>query len=478
MMTTPLTGPEVAPEAAEDEQLADRLVRDEPALLSALGFGSGVQQGVGPGPSLLIGDQVGIALYTPEMVGFNDHRMALLAMPGDIVVVRRRVPEFERYLETVLGIRSVTYLQADTGNPLPVSRQCQVDPQLRGPITERLEKAGSLTIQAYLTTGNEWRLAQDLAAQGQGGIWIAGPSPRISRRANDKLWFWALARQVAGRDAVPPTQMVFGPAAAAARVAHLARTADQVVVKVPDSAGAAGNFRIEAAMLRGRHLSDIRDLLMQRLAAAGWTGTYPILVGVWESGVIGSPSAQMWLPHVSEGPPRLLGLFEQRIEDAAGAFVGAARASLDRSITEEMSTEAIRIGAVLQRLGYFGPCSLDAVLRVAASGQTELHWIECNGRWSGVSIPLAATRRFLRGEAPKGIVVAHGGQLPGAVSDVDSLCRRLGDLLFRPGTSREGILIASPPQPGRQSIFDAVAMADNQARAEHLLEKAWRRLGA
>lgn len=458
------------------DRIADRLARDEPALVSSRDLWPGVQQGRGEGASLFIGDQVGIALFTPEMVGFHDHRMALLAAPGDAVVVRQRCPEFEAYLSEYLGISRVRFLEAHSADPAPVAKQCRTDPNLFKHLQEVLEAAGSLTLYGYLVTGHLWQLAQALAAAAQLPVYVSGPSPRISRRANDKLWFWDVAREIAGPDSVPPTVFAFGPAAAAGRIARLVRSAEQVVVKVPDSAGAAGNIRFSAAQLNGLSLTEIRDQLEQRLRAIGWAGGYPVLVGVWETGVVKSPSVQMWLPHTAEGPPGILGVFEQRVQGSEGKFAGARFACLDSETESKLVEDAEKLGIMLQKAGYFGPCSLDAVLRKTPSGTDQIHWIECNGRWSGVSIPLAAARKLL-GKPPEGIVVVQENLEIEPPCDVAQQCSGLGDMLFRKGQSGEGVILISPPHPHRASL-NAMAIAESQARAEDLMEAIFDRIGA
>lgn len=456
------------------DAIADRLARDEPALRSSRDLWPGVQQGTGNGASLFIGDQVGIALFTPEMAGTRDYRMALLAKPGDAVVVRQRCPEFEDYLSGYPGVRQVRFLEADGADPAPVAKQCRTRPALFTPLLELLRAAGSLTLHAYLVTGHLWQLAQSLAAAAGLPVFVAGPSPRMSRRVNDKLWFWDVAREVAGREAVPPTAFAFGPAAAAGQMARLARVSGEVVVKVPDSAGAAGNIRFGAAQLEGLGTAALRDQLEQRLRATGWEGGYPVLVGVWESGVKKSPSVQMWLPHTSEGPPEILGIFEQRVQGHEGKFVGARYASLEPETGERLAADALHLGAIFQRAGYFGPCSLDAVLQSPPSGAEQIHWIECNGRWSGVSIPLAAATRLL-GQRPEGIVIVQETLEPEAPVDTARQCSCLRDLLFRRGQSSEGVILVSPPHPLRPSL-NAAAVAGSQARAEALMEEVFERI--
>ncbi len=458
------------------DAIADRLARDEPALRTSRDLWPGVQQGTGSGASLFIGDQVGIALFTPEMAGTRDYRMALLAKPGDAVVVRQRSPDFEAYLAEYLGIRQVRFLQAQGADPAPVAKQCRTSPALFAPLLELLRAAGSLTLHGYLVTGHLWQLAQALAAAAGLPVYVAGPSPRMSRRVNDKLWFWDVAREIAGPESVPPTAFAFGPAAAAGQMARLVRVSGQAVVKVPDSAGAAGNIRFSAAQLEGLGTAALCGQLEQRLRAAGWEGGYPVLVGVWESGVEKSPSVQMWLPHASEGPPEILGLFEQRVQGREGKFAGARYASLTRETEETLAADAMRLGAMFQKAGYFGPCSLDAVLRRLPSGAEQIHWIECNGRWSGVSIPLAAATGLM-GRQPEGIVIVQQNLESEAPLGIPRQCGILGDLLFRRGQSSEGVILLSPPHPLRASL-NAAAVAAGQARAEALMEAAFERISA
>lgn len=138
---------------------------------------------------------------------------------------------------------------------------------------------------------------------------------------------------------------------------------DQVVVKVPDSAGSAGNIRLDSVRIRKLRLADLRDQLEQLLRATGWNGRYPVLVGVWESGVLSSPSIQMWLPHDFEGQPAILGIFEQRIKGNEGKFVGARHAQLSKGVEADLRNGTMMIGAVFQRIGNYGPSSFDCVLR-------------------------------------------------------------------------------------------------------------------
>jgi hypothetical protein len=62
---------------------------------------------------------------------------------------------------------------------------------------------------------------------------------------------------------------------------------------------------------------------------------------------------------------------------------------------------------LLQRLGYFGRLSLDAVLLVGAGGASTLHWIEANARWGGVSIPMTLSHKLSGGQSPPQIAITQ-----------------------------------------------------------------------
>jgi len=66
-----------------------------------------------------------------------------------------------------------------------------------------------------------------------------------------------------------------------------------------------------------------------------------------------------------------------------------------RQMTGYFASEALTLASPLQSLGYIGRASFDALLVGASPEQATIHWIECNARWGGVSIPMTAARRLL-----------------------------------------------------------------------------------
>ena len=456
--------------AQQPTDIASRLLRDEPALLSSLDFGPHVRQGDGKGPSLLIGDQSEIPLLGSDIEGSLDHRMALLAQPGDIVLVRRRDPDFERYLAEYLGVSDVTFLAGNENDARPLPQQARSSERLLDVCVKTVGLHGGMTIKSYLTTGHIWRLAQTLGARTGCCINVYGPSPRVMRRANDKLWFAQLARQVIGRDATPPTMSAFGPAAAAGLTKRVAANNGQVIVKVPDSAGSSGSIWLDGVTVNQMQLHTLRSFLLARLRATGWDDTYPILVGVWDDDVVCSPSVQLWIPAARDSPPTVEGIFEPHVTGRVAGFVGGVPSDLPVSTKDQLRSEAIRIATVLQQLGYFGRCSFDAVLCGGRGAGAQVHWIECNGRWGGVSIPMTASR-ILTGNDHAAIAIVQE-ILPAKEMETSALIAALQDLLFDIKTKRAGIVLCSPPGRNQGMSLNLIAIADNQIAAGNMLNEA------
>ncbi|MBW4706209.1 hypothetical protein KX928_00250 [Roseobacter sp. YSTF-M11] len=457
------------------EDIAKALVRDEPAFLSALDFGPCVRQGTGDGPSLLIGDSSEIALLSADNGSRLEHRMALLARRGDHVLLRRRDPDFEDYLSTSLGLANVTFHEGDPRSHVPLTKQAWTSQAWVDTFAALADQAKGLTIKSYITTGHIWRLAQRIGERCGRVIHVCGPSPQITRRANDKLWFAQVARRVLGENATPPTLSAYGPAATAGLVQRIGKTADHVIVKVPDSAGSAGNLRLDSTVVRGMPLADLRTFLLERLYALGWHDRYPVLVGVWDEGVESSPSVQLWLPHAAAGPPQVEGVFEQHVQTGAATFVGASQSTLGRGLQNRLRLDARRLAAVFQQLGYYGRCSLDAVICRSPRAAPTIHWIECNARWGGVSIPMTVARQLGDSRTRRAISIAQEVMPDRHMTTRDQLLL-LQDLLLRVDRQTTGIVILSPPDSSRGLAANLFAIAETQRAAADLLRDAMHRL--
>lgn len=457
-------------------QLAAQLLRDEPALRTSLEFGTFVHQGDGPDAALIIGDQAEIPLLRGVYESRRDYRMALLAKPSDAVIVRKRDTAYEHYLDTHLGIADVIYLEAREASHVPIAVNALGEGAL-GETLDMIATSGiSFTLKPYLTTQNTWRLARHLGEVAQRDMFVSGPSPRVSRRVNDKLWFSDLTRQLFGRDATPPSMAGYSLAAAAAEMAYLAEQSERVVAKVPDSAGSAGNIMFRSADLRGKSLATLETLLENRLHATGWTDRFPLLIGIWERHVQCSPSVQLWIPGRADGPPVAEGVFEQHTRNAEAAFVGATISRLPDAVQDDLGTEAVTIATVLQKLGYYGRCSFDAVVVQPPGASPAIHWIECNGRWGGVSIPMTLAQRLKGGRLPQGFLVVQEYRSDMPRMGTASCLTRLGDLLYRKGRQEAGLILTAPPTAADGMSVSLLAIGNAPGQVGLLIKEAFKRL--
>jgi hypothetical protein len=435
-------------DAAERRRLrriAGRLLFHEPTLSGTDAFGPRVTTGLSDGPGLMLEDHREIALFSLRDTPLS-YRALLLAGEGDVVVVDcRRDPDFEAYCREVLGLGRVEVLYPPmTAPPLPLAVRCARDPQVLARIADVARRHGRLAVVPYMGTGGVWALACTIAERSGAEVTVAAPPPRLTRRVNDKLWFARRVINVLGPRALPQSYSTFGPAALAGRVAVLARRYERVVIKVPSSSGSLGNIVLESADVSGRPAAALRRSLLGLLAAAGWRDSYPLMVGVWDCSVIESPSVQLWVPHRAQGLPIVEGIFTQVVTGSAGEFVGAVASELSARWQTRLAEEAVRLAVLLQELGYFGRCSLDAVLVGEDTATAELHWIECNGRWGGVSIPMTLANRLVGDWRRRAFAVVQRTDLNAAKRPFSAALARIETHLYRPGQRETGVVVVSP----------------------------------
>jgi len=174
----------------------------------------------------------------------------------------------------------------------------------------------------------------------------------------------------------------------------------------------------------------------------------------------------------TDGAPVIEGVFQQAVEGRQGMFVGAAPAELPQRWMDRLADEAMRIALLLQAIGFFGRCSFDAVLAGRTLDVADLHWIECNGRWGGVSMPMTLANRLVGDwrTRPFEIVQRHGIRI--APLPVTAAIEMLGGQLFRPGVTTEGIVLLTPQRMAEGSGIHFMAMARTAHRARALAQEA------
>jgi hypothetical protein len=431
------------------------LIADEPALIANDTLDPRTGSGIADGPALFFEDQSAIALHRNAPL---DYRSRHLACDGDVVVIgRQRHPEFEAYCRDLLGLGDPT-IAVPAGLPhLPLAQRCAEDPELMLHLCDLAHRAGRFGLVPFLGSESAWGLASAIATRSGEPVWVAAPGPRLSRRVNDKLWFSERVTEVLGSQALPNTYRVYGPEALARRIALLARSHKFVCIKVPGGAGGAGNLIIEAGQVMGMPLRHLWQNLLDRLRGLGWRDRYPLLVAVWESPLVASPSVQLWIPHRTTGAPIVEGIFEQIVEE--GHFVGASSSTLPAASQQRIAQEAVYIACLFQELGYFGRCSLDTVLLDSGA----LLWIECNARWGGVSVPMTLISRLVGDWQSRSFVIVHRFGLRLRSKGFAAVMAQLRDRLLRPGGPPKGIVWLTPDAIEEGSGLHFLVLGDTRS---------------
>ncbi len=457
--------------------LADKLVHNEPALTAIDIFGDGLAVGMPDDlPAVVLADHSEIALYDRRGDTSLEYRMLLVAQSGDLAIIgARRSPDFEAYCRDWLGLGAVQVLALpETGDPLPIgpAERCRSNAAVITSLTDTARQHKGLIVLPYMGTGEVWMLASEIARRACVPVHVAAPPPRLVRRVNDKIWFGARVREVLGAAALPPSYSTFGPAALAARVAAIARQNEQVVVKLPDSASGQGNLVLPARELRDMPLAELRRRLIGLLEGLGWRGTFPLLAGVWDAPVLANPSVQLWIPLAADGPPVVEGLFDQCIEGPQARFVGASLSRLPAQWQQRIADEAARLAFLFQQLGYFGRCSLDVVLVGEDLDDATLHWIECNGRWGGTSLPMTIANRLVPDwQHRTTLIVQRPLQFDPARSFAE-VTGRLERQLLQAGHGDQGIVFLSPGGIEDGTGLNFLVFADTDAQADAFCQAA------
>lgn len=396
---------------------------------------------------LVFGDSGEIPRLAGQAPRLIEYRLSMLAGAGDLVVIgTQRVPAFEDYAEHILGLGHRHYLKVEPalgGRYVAPQIRCLTDAAAFDALRRFVQGAQSVTVIPYLASGAIWRLARRLAAETGTMVNVAGPLPEITRAANDKLVFSSIVRKLFGPDACPEVVSVHGAAALAGKVHAVARTCEKLVVKLPDSAGSAGNFPLFSSDVVGLSMKDLHRNLLDLVSENGTPPEFPMLVQVWQSDVQSSPSLQLWIPHGDTGPPIIEGVFQQLVLGQEGRFSGAYPAALSEPWIAEFCRGGLMLGYVFQELGYYGRCSFDAVLSGSDPMNPSIKWIECNGRWGGVSSPMTLLNRLYSGQPPTSYVIEHRSELELPRRPFASALKIVDDLLWRPGGDK-GIIFLTP----------------------------------
>lgn len=377
------------------EQTAARLRREKPGLCINPLFRDLVPDEIVDAPALHVDDLTTIQNSDSSAVFFQE-RARLRAMDGDLLATSLpQVEGYESYCRKSLGLGRVDWVTpTPLDNPLELAEACWEDRTTRRDLVHRVRREGLRYIHPHMGSKPPWELALLLSQASHRTVEVIAPPPAVTRFANDKGEFTRLVMAMFGPEAAPASAVVWNRATAAKRLKEFDSSARFVAVKLPSAVGGAGNVLISTSELRDRTLRQIDELLHERLRRLNYEIGDELLISHWVDDLVGSPSAQLWIPPRPQGLPILEGLFMQNIDPGKGHFSGFGPAELPAALHQTITRQSLQLARVFQLLGYVGRCSLDMLLVGPSMEESKMEFIECNGRWGGTSLPMTAMNRM------------------------------------------------------------------------------------
>lgn len=459
-------------------QTAAQVLAENPRLGREPPFGDFCHRGLVEAPSLLIEDHSEIQLAHERGADRNlSYRAAMLAGEGDLLAVYgERETAFEAYFREVLGLGDVAVIAPAIANPAQsLAQACLADEYLLETAAGVAAQAGAFNVVPYMATGDSWLLAARIGELAQVRVTLAGPGPRLMRAVNDKLWFTRWATRLLGKKAVPQNRAVYGMAALVGHMHRFMKRHRVIGLKLSHSAASLGNLVLTSEEYASLTSRQIALRLIEAMEQKGWRKPFPLQLVAWEGPLLGSPSVQLWIPVLGEGPPIVEAVFDQETSGTIARFVGGAPSTLGDPISGALVREAMCLGTLFQRLGYFGRCSFDALVVGDDEASAQVHWVECNGRWGGMSLPMTLANR-LTGDWRNGGFLVFSQNHPSLIGlGFSQIQNRCDDLLYCRDRT-DGVVFLTPGRPSTGGV-NCLALARDQATAGQIAERVAARLG-
>jgi hypothetical protein len=448
-------------ETAAAERLAEELLRELPALALPDALRRLVPARLEPGPTLHVDDLTSIRfLDQGREARFYQERARLRAGDGDVVATSLPVAEgYETYCRERLGLGAVEWLHpAPTRRPLCIAEACWEDERVRADLTARLRAGRLAWLHPHMGTKAIWQLALLLSEEAGRALPVIAPPPAVSKWVNDKVAFSRVVCRLFGEALIPRTASACNFALLAQRLQSLSRQCPVVGIKLQDSAGGDGMLVLNSERFLGRRLSAIRDDLKQLLPALKWSGESELLIDTWETEIVCSPSAQVWIPPKAAGEPVVEGLFVQTFAGGTAEFIGSRPAVLPPPQRREIVNRCWLLARLFQRLGYVGRCSFDLILVGPSAEQSRPEFVECNGRWGGTSAPMTLMNRLFGDWAaqPYFSCVCTSAALAGRT--FMELLTLLGDDLYDRRTGEGALILSLPGRLAVRTAIDVIAL--------------------
>ena len=416
-------------------------------------------------PCLILDDVSAIPfLVNIPGVAEYQHRARLRAGSGDLFAAATPAKAgYEEYCRDRLGLGEPEFLLPDTvGSPLEVARACS-EGAIFSHLVERARAGNGLQIHPYMGIEPVWELASQLSKEAGCSVSVLAPPPPATWVANDKAMLSETVMRVLDSDWIVETRCGRDEETLAKALLEMGGRHSRVGLKRTRCASGMGNVHWNLAAEGVTDLAGAQAKVAAFLKRTLWEGDEEVLVVAWEETQL-SPSTQMWIPPLGEGPPVLDGIYEQILKDAEGVFVGSRPSSLPTAVNLKMARASLQVSAAFQAMGYVGRCSFDLLVLGDPEGEFQCKFIECNGRWGGTSTPMSLVERLVEGPRPpyRAQDFVHPDLAGACFKDV---LARVGDAVYDPKTG-QGRFVFYNVGPLVAGKLDVISLGKTQEDAE------------
>ena len=433
----------------------------------------GAAPGLDNGPGLVLHDISPTRPATVAGPSVLEYRGLLLAGDDDEVAIgAHRSPAFEARARDLLRLSGAPVHRVERASGGNLAAAALRDRGLVRRSVARAREAGSFTVRPYIASEAVWELAREIGSRADLTVSVAGPPAVLTDRVNDKLWFTDQVSAILGSAATPPTAPAKDLDALIERLRELGGPRDRVAVRLRSAAAGEGNLVIPKAALAESRPDALEAMLRQLFSALDWEDIFPLQVAVWETPVLASPSVQTWIPRPGRAPV-VEGLMEQWFEGTGSSFTGAVPSALPDAVQESLAREAALLATLFQELGYLGRCSFDAILVGDGPESAAIHWVECNGRWGGASVPMTAAERLVGDWRDRPFVTLSLERPTDRRVPAGDALDTLDELAFR---GDAGVVLLSPTALETGQGLNLMAIARTRERATTLADSARDRL--
>ncbi|MBI5360159.1 MAG: hypothetical protein HZA48_06200 [Planctomycetes bacterium] len=322
-------------------------------------------------------------------------RARLLSGSNDLVALSYMPdPAYERYNRIFLGLGEPEFLTVcpDRNAPINITRNILESRGAIGNIVDFTKSRGALNIHPYMGSREVWELALQLRGNFGADVRVTAPLPGVTEMVNDKSQFVMLVQAMLSADDTVETCSSNALSHITDALKTMALRYDKIVLKIGNYASAMGNILFDSEQVKMMDKVRLRAAVRNELAQRKWDGSHNVCVMEWRTDVLGSPSAQLWIPRA--GFPVVEGIFDQLLAGPEKVFNGSTPSRMPERLKKEFARKAFNLGLLFQRLGYFGRCSFDAIVCGRDLGDAAIKFVECNGRWGGTSLPMSLCNRI------------------------------------------------------------------------------------